>query len=87
MAWDPERRAEPGLLGVQFVVCVGAWTAIDVAVAGVVSTEGFAAAVATGVVLVAVSWALVKLGWDHGPQRPTTDRAVPAPDDPDAPGG
>jgi hypothetical protein len=67
--WDPARRAEPRLLGLQFAVCVGAWTVIDLLFAGAISTSGILAAVGTGVVLVAVSWTLVKLGWDHGPSR------------------
>jgi hypothetical protein len=25
--WDPQRRVEPRLLGLQLVLCVGAWTA------------------------------------------------------------
>ena len=70
MAWDPDRRAEPRLLGAQFFTCVAAWAAIDLAIAGSVSSVGFTAAIVTGVVLVAVSWTLVKLGWDHGPSRP-----------------
>jgi hypothetical protein len=69
MPWDAQRRAEPRLLGLQFLVCVGAWTAIDLLLAGAVSTSGVLAAIVTGVVLVVVSWLLVKLGWDHGPSR------------------
>jgi hypothetical protein len=71
--WDPNRRAEPRLLGAQFCVCVGAWTLIDLALAGTISNSGIAAAVVTGVVLVIVSWMLVKLGWDHAPSRPRDD--------------
>lgn len=70
MPLDPNRRAEPRLLGAQFLVCVGAWVAIDLAIAGTINGTGLAASVATGVILVAVSWVLVKLGWDHGPSRP-----------------
>jgi hypothetical protein len=53
-------------------VCVGAWTVIDLALAGTISNSGIAAAAVTGVVLVVVSWMLVKLGWDHAPSRPAT---------------
>jgi hypothetical protein len=70
MPFDPSRRAEPRLLGAQFLVCVGAWVAIDLGIAGTINGTGLAASVATGVILVAVSWMLVKLGWDHGPSRP-----------------
>jgi hypothetical protein len=69
-AWDSTRRAEPRLLGAQFFVCVGAWTAIDLIIAGAISRNGLLAAVVTGVTLVVVSWVLVKLGWDHAPTRP-----------------
>jgi len=58
------------LLGVQFVVCVGAWTAITAVLAGAVSGDGLVASVITAVILVSVTWVLVKLGWDHGPRRP-----------------
>jgi uncharacterized membrane protein YvlD (DUF360 family) len=58
------------LLGAQFFVCVGAWTAIDLVLAGSISRSGILAAIVTGVVLVVVSWMLVKLGWDHAPTRP-----------------
>ncbi|HEY8215897.1 MAG TPA: hypothetical protein VIH82_02095 [Acidimicrobiia bacterium] len=71
MPWDARRRPEPRLLGLQFFVCVGAWTMIDLLLAGTISATGVLAAVFTGVVLVVVSWGLVKLGWDHGPSRPT----------------
>jgi hypothetical protein len=71
--WDPERRAEPRLLGAQFFVCVGAWTVISLLIAGSISDSGVAAAVLTGVVLVVVSWVLVKFGWDHAPSRPRDD--------------
>lgn len=76
-AWDPTRRAEPRLLGAQFCVCVGAWTVIDLLIAGTLSASGVAAAVVTGMVLVAVSIVLVKLGWDHGPSRPSDQRDLP----------
>ena len=72
MPWDPDRQAEPRLLGAQFCVCVVTWTAITFLLAGTVSGDGFLAAVATGVVLVVVSWMLVKQGWDHGPSRPSS---------------
>jgi hypothetical protein len=63
-------EAEPALLAVQFVVCVGCWTLVVLALEGAISTSGFIASIVTGVVLVAVTVTLVKLGWIAAPVKP-----------------
>jgi hypothetical protein len=70
VAWDPDRRAEPGLFSAQFCICGATWTAVALLLAGAIRSVGFIAAVVTGMVLVVVSWMLVKQG-------STTGRAVP----------
>ncbi len=69
MEWRSDRRAEPVLLAVQFVVCVVSWTLVVLLIDGVVRQAGFLASVVTGVVLVVVTWALVKLGWLPASER------------------
>jgi hypothetical protein len=64
------RKAEPVLLAVQFVVCVGCWTAVVLVLEGSISRSGFVASLVTGVVLVVVTIALVKLGWIAAPAKP-----------------
>ena len=64
------RKAEPLLLAVQFVVCVGCWTVVVLALQGTVSRSGFIASVVTGLVLVAITILLVKLGWILAPAKP-----------------
>lgn len=69
MDWKRERKAEPVLLGVQFVVCVVTWAFVVYLLEGVVSDSGLLASVITGVVLVVITWMLVKLGWLRSPER------------------
>jgi hypothetical protein len=64
------RKAEPALLVAQFVVCVGCWTLVVLALEGAVSRSGFIASIVTGVVLVVITVALVKLGWIAAPVKP-----------------
>jgi len=64
------RKAEPLLLLVQFVVCVVCWTAVVLVLEGTVSRSGFVASIVTGVVLVVITVALVKLGWIAAPAKP-----------------
>ena len=64
-----ERKTEPLLLVTQFVVCVATWTLVVLLIDGAVSDAGFVASVATGMVLVVVTWLLVKLGWLRSPER------------------
>jgi len=78
--WDPDRRAEPRLLGAQVCICVATCTAVTLLVAGAISGDGFIAAVVTGVVLVGLSWMLVKPGCDHGLSRPSDVRRSDPPD-------
>jgi hypothetical protein len=70
MAAKDARKAEPVLLAVQFVVCVGCWTAVVLALEGAISRSGFIASIVTGVVLVVITVALVKLGWIATPVKP-----------------
>jgi hypothetical protein len=69
MARDTERKVEPLLLAVQFGVCVVSWTLVVLAIQGAVSDSGLIASVVTGVVLVVVTWALVKAGWLRSPEQ------------------
>ena len=64
------RKAEPLLLLVQFVVCVVCWTAVVLVLEGTVSRSGLVASIVTGVVLVVITVALVKLGWIVAPAKP-----------------
>jgi hypothetical protein len=64
------RKAEPLLLAVQFLVCVGCWTVVVLALQGTVSRSGFVASVITGLVLVVITVLLVKLGWILAPVKP-----------------
>jgi len=64
------RRAEPLLLAVQFLVCVGCWTVVVLVLQGTVSRSGFIASIVTGLVLVAITVLLVKLGWILAPAKP-----------------
>jgi hypothetical protein len=64
------RKAEPVLLVVQFLVCVGCWTIVVLALEGQVSRSGFVASIITGVVLVVITVVLVKVGWIVAPAKP-----------------
>jgi hypothetical protein len=64
------RKAEPVLLVVQFLVCIGCWTVVVLALEGAISRSGFIASVVTGVVLVVITVALVKLGLIAAPVKP-----------------
>jgi hypothetical protein len=64
------RKAEPLLLATQFVVCVGCWTVVVLALEGSVSRSGFVASIATGIILVVVTVLLVRLGWIVTPAKP-----------------
>jgi hypothetical protein len=64
------RKAEPLLLAVQFLVCVGCWTAVVLALEGTVSRSGFVASILTGIVLVVITVLLVKVGWILTPAKP-----------------
>ena len=57
------------LLVVQFLVCVGCWTIVVLALEGQVSRSGFVASVVTGVVLVVIT-VVVKVGWIVTPAKP-----------------
>jgi hypothetical protein len=70
MAAKDARKAEPALLAVQFVVCVGCWTVVVLALEGAISRSGFIASIVTGIVLVVITVALVKLGWIAAPVKP-----------------
>jgi hypothetical protein len=60
MAWNPTKKADGGLLAVQFCTCIVSWTVVVFLIGGGVSSEGFVSSVITAAVLVIVSWALVK---------------------------
>ena len=64
------RKAEPLLLVVQFLVCVGCWTVVVFGLEGRVSRSGFVASILTGVVLVVITILLVKVGWILAPAKP-----------------
>jgi hypothetical protein len=64
------RKAEPLLLAVQFLVCVGCWTVVVLALEGTVSRSGLVASILTGVVLVVITVLLVKVGWIVTPAKP-----------------
>jgi hypothetical protein len=64
------RKAEPLLLAIQFLVCVGCWTVVVLALEGTVSRSGFVASLVTGVVLVVITLLLIKLGWILAPAKP-----------------
>jgi hypothetical protein len=70
MATKDARKAEPVLLVVQFLVCVVCWTAVVYGLEGKVTRSGFVASIVTGVVLVAITVTLVKLGWIAAPVKP-----------------
>ena len=62
-------------LGTQFCVCVGSWLVVVLVIEGSASTSGLVASIVTGVVLMAVSWVAIKVGWDIGPSRPVRSTA------------
>ena len=68
--WDNRRRVDPRFLTIQFMTCVGSWTALVFALNGRVSPEGLTASVITGALLVVVSWAMTKLGWNVPDDQP-----------------
>jgi hypothetical protein len=70
MAGKDARKAEPVLLAVQFVVCVGCWTVVVLALEGTISRSGFVASIVTGIVLVVITVLLVKVGWIVAPAKP-----------------
>jgi hypothetical protein len=61
MAWNAQRKADGGLLAVQFCTCIVSWTVVVLLIGGGVSGAGFMSSVITATVLVVVSWVLVKL--------------------------
>jgi hypothetical protein len=61
MAWNAQRKADGGLLAVQFCTCIVSWTVVVLLIGGGVSGAGFVSSVITATVLVVVSWVLVKL--------------------------
>ena len=82
--WDRRRRVDPRLLAMQFVVCVGSWTALVFMLDGAVKRDGFISSVITGGILTVASWAMTKLGWNNSGLRPDhpdhamSDREPPA---------
>lgn len=71
------QKPEPLFLVVQFAVCVVCWTIVVLAIEGTVSRAGFAASVVTGLVLVAITIALVRMGWIATPARRDTTAPEP----------
>lgn len=69
MAWNPEKKADAGLLAVQFCTCVVSWTAVVFLIGGV-SGAGFAASIVSATALVLVSWVLIKMGLSCGCDSP-----------------
>jgi hypothetical protein len=78
ISWRSDRRASLGFLGAQFCVCVGSWVVVVLILEGSASASGLVASIVTGVVLMAVSWVSIKIGWDIAPSRPV----APAPSEP-----
>jgi heme A synthase len=70
MDGNDARKTEPLLLAVQFLVCVGCWTVVVLALEGTVSRSGFVASIVTGILLVVITVLLVKLGWILAPAKP-----------------
>ena len=72
MAWNPQKKADGGLLAVQWCTCVVSWTVVVFLIGGGVSTAGLVASFVSATALVLVSWVLVKLEMSCGcdtPQR------------------
>jgi hypothetical protein len=62
MGWDRSRKVHYPFLVIQWVVCVGCWVAIVLAISGSVSRAGLVASGVTAWVLVGVTWVLAKMG-------------------------
>jgi uncharacterized membrane protein YvlD (DUF360 family) len=69
MTWNRDRKADPMLLVVQFLVCVVTWTVVVLLLEGAVSRSGFIASVTTGVVLTLITWLMIKLDMLRSPER------------------
>jgi uncharacterized membrane protein len=69
MGWNRDRKADPVLLVVQFLVCVVTWTVVVFLLEGAVSRSGFIASVATGVLLSLITWFMIKLDLMRSPER------------------
>jgi uncharacterized membrane protein len=70
MAWNPEKKADAGLLAVQFCTCIVSWTVVVFLMSGTVSSAGFVASIVSATALVLVSWVLIKLELSCGCDSP-----------------
>ena len=84
MYWDRQRNVHYPTLAIQFGVCVGCWLLVVTVLGAKVSGPGLTASIATGCVLVVVSWLLAKFGIPppqprvRAPHARTVDEPAPS---------